>query len=59
MAMCSSARAWREAECSRITKFTKDGKFHQELRHMGPGRWQLRSPHALAIDSQDRILRPT
>ena len=40
---------------SRITKFTKDGKFIKTFATWGAGDGQLRSPHAIAIDSQDRL----
>jgi len=40
---------------SRILKFTSDGKFIKSFASYGPGEGQLRSPHAIAIDSQDRL----
>ena len=40
---------------SRILKFTKDGKFIKSFATYGAGDGQLRSPHAIAIDSQDRL----
>ena len=40
---------------SRIAKFTKDGKFIKTFATWGAGDGQLRSPHALAIDSQDHL----
>jgi sugar lactone lactonase YvrE len=40
---------------SRIMKFTKEGRFIKTFATRGPGDGQLRSPHAIAIDSQDRI----
>lgn len=36
-------------------KFTKDGRFIKTFATRGPGDGQLRSPHAIAIDSQDRL----
>ena len=40
---------------SRIVKFDKNGKFIRTFATRGPGDGQLRSPHAIAIDSQDRL----
>jgi sugar lactone lactonase YvrE len=40
---------------SRIMKFTKEGKFIKTFATRGTGDGQLRSPHAIAIDSQDRL----
>ena len=40
---------------SRIMKFSKDGRFIKTFATRGPGDGQLRSPHAIAIDSQDRL----
>ena len=40
---------------SRIMKFDKNGKFIKTFATFGSGDGQLHSPHALAIDSQDRI----
>jgi len=40
---------------SRIMKFTKEGRFIKTFATRGPGNGQLRSPHAIAIDSQDRL----
>jgi sugar lactone lactonase YvrE len=40
---------------SRITVFTKDGKFITTFGSWGTGDGQLRSPHAIAFDSQDRL----
>src|SRR6202162_3358300 len=40
---------------SRIMVFTRDGKFIKTFATRGTGDGQLRSPHALAIDSQDRL----
>jgi sugar lactone lactonase YvrE len=40
---------------SRILKFTKDGKFIKSFGSWGAGNGELRSPHAIAIDSQDRL----
>ena len=40
---------------SRIMKFTKDGKFIKTFATRGSGDDQLHSPHAIAIDSQDRL----
>ena len=40
---------------SRIVKFTKDGKFIKTFATWGTGEGQLRSPHGIAIDSQDRL----
>ena len=40
---------------SRIMVFTKDGKFIKTFATRGTGDGQLRSPHALAFDSQDRL----
>src|SRR5215813_8651893 len=35
--------------------FTKDGKFVKTFASRGTGDGQLRSPHAIAFDSQDRL----
>jgi streptogramin lyase len=43
------------ANNSRITVFTKDGKFIKTFGTWGSGEGQLRSPHALAFDSQDHL----
>ena len=40
---------------SRIMVFTKDGRFIKTFATLGTGDGQLRSPHALAFDSQDRL----
>jgi DNA-binding beta-propeller fold protein YncE len=40
---------------SRILKFTSDGKFIKSFAGWGAGDGQLRSPHAIAIDNQDRL----
>ena len=40
---------------SRIMVFTKDGQFIKTFATMGNGDGQLRSPHAIAFDSQDRL----
>jgi sugar lactone lactonase YvrE len=40
---------------SRIMVFTKDGRFIKTFATYGTGDGQLRSPHALAFDSQDRL----
>jgi NHL repeat len=40
---------------SRIMKFAKDGRFIKAFGTRGTGDGQLRSPHAIAIDSQDRV----
>jgi sugar lactone lactonase YvrE len=40
---------------SRIMKFSKDGRFIKTFATRGEGDGQLRSPHAIAIDSQDRL----
>ncbi len=40
---------------SRIMKFTKDGKFIKTFATLGSGDGQLHSPHAIAVDSQDRL----
>jgi len=40
---------------SRIMVFTKDGKFIKTFGARGTGDGQLRSPHAIAFDSQDRL----
>src|SRR5258708_33138346 len=40
---------------SRIMVFTKDGKFIKTFGTRGTGDGQLRSPHALAFDSQDHL----
>lgn len=40
---------------SRILKFTKDGKFIKSWGTYGEGDGQIRSPHAIAVDSQDRL----
>ena len=40
---------------SRIMVFTKDGKFIKTFAGYGRGDGQLRSPHAIAFDSQDRL----
>ena len=41
---------------SRIMQFTKDGKFIKTFATRGSGDGQLSSPHAIAIDSRDRLL---
>ena len=43
------------ANNSRIMAFTKDGKFIKTFGTRGTGDGQLRSPHALAFDSQDHL----
>ena len=43
------------ANNSRIMVFTKDGKFIKTFGTRGTGDGQLRSPHALAFDSQDHL----
>lgn len=43
------------ANNSRIMVFTKDGKFIKTFGTRGAGDGQLRSPHALAFDSQDHL----
>jgi DNA-binding beta-propeller fold protein YncE len=40
---------------SRIMVFTKDGKFLKTFGSLGTGDGHLRSPHAIAFDSQDRL----
>ena len=40
---------------SRIMVFTKDGKFIKTFATLGTDDGQLRSPHAIAFDSQDRL----
>ena len=40
---------------SRIMVFTKGGKFIKTFATRGTGDGQLRSPHAIAFDSQDRL----
>jgi len=40
---------------SRIMVFTKDGQFLKTFATLGSGDGQLRSPHAIAMDSQDRL----
>jgi sugar lactone lactonase YvrE len=40
---------------SRIMVFTKDGKFIKTFATYGRGDGQLRSPHAIAFDSKDRL----
>jgi DNA-binding beta-propeller fold protein YncE len=40
---------------SRIMVFTKDGQFINTFATYGSGDGQLRSPHAIAMDSQDRL----
>ena len=40
---------------SRIMVFTKDGQFIKTFATMGNADGQLRSPHAIAMDSQDRL----
>jgi hypothetical protein len=40
---------------SRILKFTKDGKFIKSFSSYGEGNGQIRSPHAIAVDSHDRL----
>src|SRR6266850_4531585 len=40
---------------SRIMVFTKDGKFVKTFAGGGTGDGQLRSPHAIAFDSQDHL----
>ena len=41
---------------TRIIKFTPDGKFIKQWGSLGSGRSQFRNPHALAFDSQGRLL---
>lgn len=41
---------------SRVVKFTKDGAFVKEWGSRGAAPGQLNVPHALAIDSRDRVL---
>jgi DNA-binding beta-propeller fold protein YncE len=43
------------ANNSRIMVFTNDGKFIKTFGTWGSGEGQLRSPHALAFDSQDHL----
>ena len=40
---------------SRILKFTSDGKLIKSFASWGTGDGQLRSPHAISIDSRDRL----
>jgi sugar lactone lactonase YvrE len=40
---------------SRIMKFSSDGRLIKTFATRGEGDGQLRSPHAIAIDSQDRL----
>jgi sugar lactone lactonase YvrE len=40
---------------SRIVKFDKDGKFIKTFGTLGSGDGQLKEPHAIAIDSHDRL----
>jgi hypothetical protein len=40
---------------SRILKFTKDGKLIKTFGEWGSGNGQISSPHAIAVDSQDRL----
>ena len=40
---------------SRIMVFSKDGKFIKTFGTLGSGDGQMRSPHALAFDSQDHL----
>jgi len=40
---------------SRILIFTKDGKFIKSFASWGDGNGQLKSPHAIAFDSRDRL----
>jgi streptogramin lyase len=41
---------------SRVVKFSKDGKFLAEFGKKGEGKGELNLPHALAIDSEGRLL---
>jgi DNA-binding beta-propeller fold protein YncE len=41
---------------TRIIKFTPDGKFIKQWGSLGSGQSQFRNPHALAFDSQGRLL---
>jgi sugar lactone lactonase YvrE len=41
---------------TRIIKFTPDGKFIKSWGSLGSGKSQFRNPHALAFDSQGRLL---
>jgi DNA-binding beta-propeller fold protein YncE len=41
---------------TRIIKFTPDGKFIKAWGSLGSGKSQFRNPHALAFDSQGRLL---
>jgi sugar lactone lactonase YvrE len=40
---------------SRIVKFDKNGKFIKTFGKLGTGDGEIREPHAIAIDKQDRI----
>ncbi len=40
---------------SRIMKFSKDGKFIKTFATLGTGDGQLKEPHAIAVDSRDRL----
>jgi sugar lactone lactonase YvrE len=40
---------------SRITKFTKDGKFIKQIGKKGSGHVEFDQPHALAMDSRGRL----
>src|SRR4029434_788114 len=44
---------------SRISKFTKDGKFIKSFGKLGSGPGEFRGPHDLAMDAQDDSLLPT
>ena len=51
----SEGHGERAPNNSRIMVFSKDGKFKKTFATRGSGDGQLRSPHALAFDSQDHL----
>jgi sugar lactone lactonase YvrE len=51
----SEGHGERAPNNSRIMVFSKDGKFKKTFAARGSGDGQLRSPHALAFDSQDHL----
>jgi hypothetical protein len=40
---------------SRIVKFDKDGRFLKTFASLGSGDGQIKEPHAIALDSRDRV----